>query len=328
MKKSHSIKIALGVGVSLVLLGWLAFAANWSQVAAELNHINYWYLMPVTVVLFVHLWLRAFRWRYLLSGGEDVPVMTLFESFMIGNFATYVLPLRAGEFLRPAALTFLTGLPFSKGFASVVIERFFDLATVLVTFAIVAGSLTGLPPWVAQGAYSLGVIALMILVFIVSGALLPQFTTRIVRTGCSFIPSSIRNRIQSFLISFIESAGVLRGAKSLVIVLALTGIVWWTNYLFYQLSFPLCGLEGSLWHGAVVGVVLALAVAAPSAPGFVGVYQTACLAVFTLFGLSVEQAMAYAIVTHAYQFIVVLLLGFLTLAKHNISLSTLKTQKA
>ena len=68
--------------------------------------------------------------------GEQVPLRRLFDAFMVGVFATFLLPFRAGEFVRPYYLKRYSHYSFLTCFVSVVVERFFDLATVLLGFAV------------------------------------------------------------------------------------------------------------------------------------------------------------------------------------------------
>ena len=79
------------------------------------------------------------------------------------------------------------------------------------------------------------------------------------------------------------------------------------------------------WHQAIViTVIIALAVAAPSAPGFIGVFQIACVAAFLLLGLSKELATSYSIIAHAQMFIIVICYGIYLLFKYKLNLTDLR----
>ena len=138
-----------------------------------------------------HFILRAYRWKFLLPEGERVKLRPLFDAFMIGNFANFFLPLRAGEFIRPYVLTLYTPYTYSTVLSSVVIERFFDLTMVLISFAGVAALVTGFPDWVYQGAWALSTLAGGLLVFIISGALFPGPLLKLVKTVTDFLPKKI-----------------------------------------------------------------------------------------------------------------------------------------
>jgi uncharacterized membrane protein YbhN (UPF0104 family) len=71
-------------------------------------------------------------------------------------------------------------------------------------------------------------------------------------------------------------------------------------------------------------VFVALAVALPSAPGFVGVYQMACVAASSLFAYSLSAAQLYSILVHLITFIMVITIGFWVLAVHDLNFFELK----
>ncbi|MCB0329486.1 MAG: flippase-like domain-containing protein, partial [Bdellovibrionales bacterium] len=112
--------------------------------------------------------------------------------------------------------------------------------------------------------------------------------------------------------------------KRLFMVLFLTTLVWVTNFVLYWVLLYLLNIEASLLLGTTVAVIIALAVAAPSAPGFVGVFQTACLASFALFTLPEEQAFVYSVITHIFQYIFFIAYGVFVLSKAGMKLNELR----
>ena len=66
---------------------------------------------------------------------KKVPVTGLFSPLMVGYMAN-ILPARAGEFIRAYLLGKKHGIPFSGAFASIVVERLFDIVAVLLLFQL------------------------------------------------------------------------------------------------------------------------------------------------------------------------------------------------
>jgi uncharacterized membrane protein YbhN (UPF0104 family) len=69
-----------------------------------------------------------------------------------------------------------------------------------------------------------------------------------------------------------------------------------------------------------VTVMVAIAVAAPSAPGYVGALQLGCVLALAIFGVSESQAIAYSIVLHIAQFVASVGAGLYSLWSENLSL--------
>jgi uncharacterized protein (TIRG00374 family) len=324
MVKSKKFQAALSWGISLALLIWIGSGLEWGKLSHVLKETNYLYLIPLTLVLFFHYLVRAFRWRYLLPGDAPTPGMkTLFDSLMIGNMASYVLPLRAGEFVRPFLLTKDTGQPFVVTFSSVVIERFFDLATVLLILACISSSLPTLPSWAMSGALGLAILGGGIFVFMLLSAFCPTFILRLVEIGLRFIPESLRGKIKNLIDGLMKGAAVLKDPKRLVMSVVLSSVVWTTVWLSFLVGLYMFPDVASGFLAITLTVVVALAVAAPSAPGFIGVFQTGCVAAFALLGLPSEVAFGYSLIIHAHQFLFIVLYGVYALGQRKLTLKGL-----
>ncbi|HEX9003654.1 MAG TPA: lysylphosphatidylglycerol synthase domain-containing protein, partial [Blastocatellia bacterium] len=76
--------------------------------------------------------------------------------------------------------------------------------------------------------------------------------------------------------------------------------VWVANALNLQLAFP---------EALVLLAALGLASAAPSTPGYVGVYQFVAVTILAPFGFSRNQSLAYILTFQAVCYVVVLSLG-------------------
>jgi glycosyltransferase 2 family protein len=320
------LKFFVGIGISLVLICWMVINLEWKEIQYTLYSLRYWYLIPCTCVYFIHFYIRSKRWQLLLKGEETQPyskkgLQVYFDAIMVGNFGTYILPLRAGEFIRPFMFSRLEGSSFPQVFATVVVERFFDLSAVLLTFPFIA--LTGdiSKGWVIKGVWILSVLAVCILLFLILTVFWSESLLFYSKKILTKFPAFISKRAMFFIEELFLGAKQLRNFKVLLHILFFSFLVWLTTYLlmyFYLCLFP--ELPKSFWLATTLGVVIALAVAAPSAPGFLGVYQAACILSFTFVNVKEEPAFAFALVTHLYQYILVVLLGMYSLMKYNLKL--------
>ncbi len=314
-----------GIAISGAILVWLLASMDWKKVISALAEVQLWPFIPATVLFLGHLFLRAWRWKYLLPGEEKPPIPLLFDCLTTGNLASYVLPLRAGEFVRPYMLTRKTKIAFPTTFTSIVIERFFDLSLVLMSFALMIAFVPGIPAIIYKGAFALGALAIAILLFLITGAFLPFQVQRVAAFVLQPLPEALRKKIERFLDGLLSATAVVRNPRRLAIIIAMSIAVWASIYLCYQVFIALFGISGTLWMGTAVGVITALAVAAPSAPGFIGVYEAGCIAALVLFGVNEETGVAFAIITHAYQYLLIVGLGFFSLYRQNLRFSDVRT---
>ena len=124
--------------ILLLTLGllWFFFRnADMPRVWAEMRHARAPLLLAAVLVTGLTYVLRALRWQYLLAPIGHTHFSNAFRATVIGFAATFLLPARAGEIIRPYLLARREGLPGTAAFATIILERLLDLVTVLLLFA-------------------------------------------------------------------------------------------------------------------------------------------------------------------------------------------------
>lgn len=320
------IQILVGCGVSASML-YIAFRdVDVAQLQESFLQISWWPILPFVAVFFMHFYFRSLRWRFLLPEpqGQAPTLRELFDSIILGNLASFLLPFRLGEFVRPLVLCRWTEYSFASAFISVIIERFFDLTAVLIAFFVLVHLLPDLPSWLHVAAYSLGGMAVALLLFLVGGCLAPTPISKLVRACASILPPTLEKFVVGFTEDLLKGAAVVKTPRRLVAVIALTTGVWVTTCLQFNALLFIFDLNHSVLLAVTLGVFVALAVALPSAPGFVGVFQVGCVAATSLFSYPLAAAQVYSLVVHALTFILLITVGFWLLSVHDLNLFELK----
>src|SRR4030067_596675 len=121
--------------VGLIIIAFSLYYAfkgvKLSELTGAVMSVHYIYLIPaIFLILFSYLF-RAMRWRYLVRPIKDVKISALFSPLMVG-FMANMLPARAGEFIRAYLLSKKERISFSSSFATIFIERLFDLIILLL----------------------------------------------------------------------------------------------------------------------------------------------------------------------------------------------------
>ena len=110
----------------------------------------------VTVTLF----LRAFRWRILLTAEGPVEVRTAFWATSAGYFGNNFLPARAGELVRTFMISSRCGLNAAYVLATALSERVADAIALVVISALVLLTLPAQPGWLANAARPFAILGL------------------------------------------------------------------------------------------------------------------------------------------------------------------------
>lgn len=309
-------KLLVGFALSAFFL-WLAFRdANLPQVWAAILTADLRWIIPMIAVTLVSFVLRAWRWQYLLSG-ESVRLGPLFRSTMIGFMGNNVLPARLGELMRVYAIGNSSGISRSSALASIVLERIFDMGTLLILFVIVLA--TGrLPEEVRSwGGYLLAIAAIAFLGVFVFW-IRRDFILGLVRR---FAPARVRDRLLQITENFhtgLEAMG-RRGALLKAFLLSL--LIWATLIAVVDAGFRALGLGLPYDAGVIVLVVMAIGTMIPSAPGFLGTLQYAGTLALTQYDIDRSVALSFTLVYHASQWFPVTAIGFYYFLRQHLSWS-------
>ena len=321
------IKVWIGIIISALFI-WLAFRKiDFSQLVFTIKSANYIYLLPAIGVTFFQFFLRAVRWGYILEPVKKISTYSLFSSTMIGFMANNILPARIGEFVKAYSLGKKENLRFSASFATIVIERILDVFALLVVMLVVLSIIT-LPSdkaeteqLIRKGGALITFAFLGLLIFLYYFKQNKDFVTKIVFNAVKLLSLKLAEKIHDFLEAFASGLSVLQKGKHVLLTLLYSLLIWFISAIpvyFILLSF---GYVLPFSIALFILLVIALAVAVPSAPGFIGTFHFACALGLELFNIPEEKALSVAIVIHAVNFFPVTLAGLLFLWKEKISLS-------
>ena len=322
-------KAVLGVAISVALMWWLFRDLDLVAFMEELRQANVALFLGSVVVATSAYLIRAVRWGVLLHPvAPGTSLYNRWATIMIGFMANNVLPARLGEFVRAYAINRVEPVPVSAAFGTLVMARLLDGVGVLA-FLMVALAMPTFP----EGAEVMGQPVLLFargfaaaLAIALGGLFIllmwPRRTVEIADKVCSAIlPERAARWVVVALEAFLGGVSALRNPGLLFKSLVLSLIHW----AFYAVSFWMAMLAFDIhvgYPGALfVQAMVALGVALPSAPGFVGTWHAAArVALVGVYGVAEPQALAFATSFHLGGFIPITALGLYYAWKLGISL--------
>ncbi len=329
--------------ISLIIIILSLFFAFKGVKIVELENafasVQYRFLPLAMIIVIFTYFLRALRWRYLLRPVKEVKMMSLFSSLMIG-FMANMLPARTGEFVRAYMLSRKEKINFSASFASIFIERVFDLALVLLL--LVSALLIAPDAFDAGdsgGTYQLldkarlfGKVSVVLCLFIFLFSALLQFKNdlamKIVSKVVNPLPEKWRGKVLGFVTSFTDGLVILRDKRGFIVVTALSFLVWASLLLTYYPMYYAFNIEGELpiiSSIIILSVTVSIFITLAPTPGFLGSFHLACVAVLHgIFSIQKAVALSYGIMTWLVSMGLTVLVGAIFAVKENISLSEFK----
>jgi uncharacterized membrane protein YbhN (UPF0104 family) len=126
MKAIKSWQFWVGVLISVIFLYYALRGLGLQDLGNALAKANYIWLLPGVAVYFMGVWVRAWRWHYLLRPVKKIPTRTMFPIVTIGYMGNNIFPARMGEVLRAVVLKKHENVPISASLATIIVERVFD----------------------------------------------------------------------------------------------------------------------------------------------------------------------------------------------------------
>lgn len=306
----------LAVGI---LLLWLAFrTVNFSKLRDDLIGADYSWILLSLLFGFIAYLSRARRWVILIKPlGHHPGFWNTFHSLMLGYLANLALP-RVGEITRCVALGKKEKIPVDQLLGTVVVERtidLFSLLTIMVALLLTSGSSIKeylnkaiIIPFREKVLSVFGSVwilwALLIVLSLVTLWLLVKYKREL-------------RRIRFFSKMFDIARGVLNGLKTILKLKNNKEFIFhtvfiWLNYalMTWVVVFSLESTSHlSFWNSIFILVIGGLAMSAPVQGGMGAFHYFVSRGIAFVEEVSIEDASAYAILTHESQLILVLILG-------------------
>jgi glycosyltransferase 2 family protein len=314
----QTLKFLAFFSVGIVLL-WFAFRnIDFAKLGAELKEADYsWLLLSVLFGLFAFI-SRARRWVLLVNPlGFKPSTRNAFYALMTGYLANLALP-RIGEITRCVALGKKEKIPVDQLIGTVVIERtidFLSLLLIMIILIFTSGDQIGLflkesilvpiqqklfsvfgNTWVLWVIlFSLGVITLFLMIR---------------------YKKSLR-KIRFFSKMFNRARGIINGLKTITNLKRKWEFIFhtifiWINYalMTWVVVFSLESTSHLTFANSIFILVIGgLAMSAPVQSGLGAFHYIVSRGLLIVYGIPVEDGLAYALLTHESQLIFVAIIG-------------------
>mgnify|MGYP000512918883 FL=1 len=315
----------LGVLISIIFI-WLALRGlHLEEFWGAVKQANYIWLLPGIGVYFVGVWVRAWRWHYLLGPIKKIPTGTMFPITTIGYMGNNVYPARAGEVLRAVILKRKEGVSVSASLATIIVERIFD-GVVMLGFVFVnlseLAKLTGSSGFVGNiqqvAVIGTGVFLGALAVFLLA-AMFPQRTAKVGLWAIEhFLPKRLHLKIINIMNKFLDGLASLRSPFNVLMVFLTSVIIWLLETGKYWFVMHAFNFSVSFFALMLMNGIVNLATTIPSAPGYIGTFDAPGIAVLTAYDVDQATAAGYTLVLHVALWLPITLLGAYFLAREGI----------
>jgi uncharacterized protein (TIRG00374 family) len=332
-------QLVIGFLISLIFLYFALRGQRLEEVWATVKSADYIWLLPGVAIYFVGVWVRAWRWHYLLRPIKAVPTGKMFPIVTIGYMGNNIFPYRIGEVLRAVVLKRREGVAVSASMATVIVERIFD-GVVMLGFIflnlseisrLTGGSdfMGGLSiQYIALGGTILFLGALGVLIL---AAIFPGRTSRLVGwINRHLVPHRFQDKVFEVSTRFLSGLEALRSPQDVLMVLVTSTLIWLLETGKYWFVLHAFGLQGQVSFFALMLMngIVNLATTLPSAPGYIGTFDGPGIAVLVAYGVEPTVATSYTLVLHGALWLPITLLGGYYFLKEGIRWSSISGKES
>ena len=309
------LKYLLFLIIGLLLFYWAFKEQDLRKMLSDLKNADLgWIFLATMAVLLAHV-IRAFRWNLMISslGYGNSPLLPTFYAVMIGYLANLAFP-RMGEVMRCSILSRSSKIPLMKLVGTVLAERLVDLLLLALVFVLALTIehellMDFLRKHVLQNL-NVKIEDLTLPIVVLIGLLLILFFT-------IYFLNTKNSKISKRIIQFIN--GMKSGILSVRNIDNKLGffISSITIWILYGVSIYCCFFAlkstSSLGMAAALSTLVfgSLAMIAP-VQGGIGAFHWMVSEGLLLYGLSKTEGLAYALVLHTSQTLIILLIGTLS----------------
>ncbi|MEO8218528.1 MAG: lysylphosphatidylglycerol synthase transmembrane domain-containing protein [Acidobacteriota bacterium] len=313
------LRIGAIAALTVLFLGLFLWKSDPGRVVDLMLASNAWWLTLGFAANLAALLFRTLRWRTILNPRNPPPFYATFFANAVGYTLSTVLPVRAGDFARPAILSRRTDIKFTTALGTVLTERVFDLFAILtlfVTFVWSTNRQFSADPS-TSGKFAIvrtaGILATLLLISLAVFLFALHFFREGIRGAHRkvgrILPRRFRDGWMHFFDSFVDSLALARDGVALTKVILFTAGIWFSiaaqfGFVFIALRHPLPITASFFITGmAIIGLMI-------PTPGGIGGFHKACQITLTNFyHYDVNTSVAAALLVHAVGILPVVLTG-------------------
>ena len=322
-----SLQIAFTVAVSAAAVWYSVQGVNFDRFITDLAGAKIGWIVPLVLSAVLAMTLRAWRWRVILETLAPIKKTPVLHATNIGFMGNMILPLRAGEVIKPLVIARAGEVGAPAALASVAVERVCDILMLAVLAVVTVGLVPGDNMLRAQLPALAGAVGLLF-ILIVLAVRFNEPVQNLVDKISGYLPSVVGEALREASRGGLRVLSGLSQPRSFFLVMGISGGVWFVaaaGFVFGALALDIHAPYFAL--GVATAVIVAVAVSVPSAPGFIGVFWAGSEIALGLFGIDRSLAFSFGVLNWLVQMVVICCMGSWSLGVLKISLSDLWRQK-
>ena len=304
-KTAKFLKIVLPLLLGVLLVWYSLSKISVEELITYFKNADYFYIsLGLFFGLLSHL-SRAYRWKFMI---EPLGYTLRLPNSIMAVFATYLVNYtipRAGEITRATILTNYEGVPFEKGFGTIVAERIADMLVMLGIISITLFlEFDFIYQFFVERFEPKKIIFGLVLVLV----LITFLFVFIKRSQSNFAI-----KVRSFVTGLVEGIMTIFKMKHKWAFIFHTLFIWAMYVLMFYVTSLSLEETSSLPLAAILIGFISASFSIAATNGGIGSYPVAIYAAFSIFAIAKEPSIAFGWIMWSSQTFMIIILGGLSL---------------
>ena len=314
------LKYTILLGVAAALLIYALKGMDVKKIMQQIFDADIFWVFVSALISIIAFVVRAHRWNLLIEPmGYSPSLKNTTYSVMVGYFANLALP-RLGEVSRCGALSKAESIPFNKLLGTVIVERIIDVLSLFVCILLAAAiEYKRLGNFFSEKVFdplnekfqllvkSPLLFAAVVLVLLILLIVFIYFLRKSKHKGSE-------SPIAKIIKGFVDGLRSVANLKRPWLFIFQSAFIWVLYYLGMYVALFAFPFTSGLGAGAALFLLVAggLGMSAP-VQGGIGTYHLLVSQGLVLYGVAIEDGLAFAFMLHGLQLILVIALGIASL---------------
>ena len=296
-------RLLVGIAVSAVFVWATVSRVDLAAVGQALSKAAPLGVALVFVFAWLEIFVRAWRWQFLLSPLGRVSYRQALAYTCVGYFANTLLPMRLGEVARAYLAASALRLPRLATLGSIVVERLTDGITILVLASALG--------FVVTDASAVAPVELWLFLGVAAAVALTSLGVILARRR-ELVEALLPERIRSLIGRMVSGTAAVQSPSGAAVTVGATLVAFACAVGSMIAVAGAVGLSINPAEAAFAIAWIGLSTAIPAAPGSVGTYEFVGVSVLTLLGQDPASALAAVVLLHVIGTLPVALVGLVT----------------
>ena len=303
---------------AVALYVFFAYFFDWNLTKRLLSSAK---VLPVCLAaffFFVTLFLRAFKWTFILRRRDHIKWSAGYHTIMLSNMVNFLFPIRFGEILKLYIVKKVANIQYSSSVSATLVDRYSQMLTSLVFLLFMPVAAFAFSQWVSKFVFVLAAFVVVSMSLFVFGIRmfdilenLLEACLLLLRIDEDRVKAFRQGKLQSFCRKTLEKINISEfSAREMFLIALFSFTICAVDGICFYYIIKAFGISIAWLQGTLAACLMQMVFFLPTPPGQLGTAEMYPVLIFS-YGLGLETSIisTAAILWHIITSVIFMVLG-------------------